>query len=627
MSWLRFALPLATLALCAGCGEDAETPPGGTGGSGGAGGTGPELPPAICKTPAPYDGPWFTEVTAELGLAKSAALEPLATSIVAADLDHDGWQDFYAAVFPAQREPAGTKRTRFLFMNRPAPDDPARRVFVDTTDASGLLATRDGEGGRGLTNIAFGDLDADGDLDAIGCAAEIATTTVDGCAAFLNDGTAHFSLAPAGGDLELDVFSMVTSNMLDFDEDGVLDFWPGTVGKWQYGEANVSHPRLYRGAGDGTFLEVSAQMGLPQDLTGGTSDYRMNFGNTSCDLDLDGDRDVVVGNYGVPIGPNYLFRHDGAAFVDVAGELGVDEGTPSGGFTFSVTCGDIDDDGDVDLMNAEVHHAWNPQADFSELLLNQTPPGQPLMPFVRPGRAAMGLERPHVGEQWTEGDNIALFGDIDLDGKKDILLASSNYPQQCESDPDWTHAWLYRQKDDHTFEDVTGRTPWADADQQSLEGPALFDFDNDGDLDVVIGTGTFNAGCPSGCACPPYVANLTNTIHAYRNDVGQDANWTRIRLVGQGPGRSNRSAIGARVEVVAGGRTQYQEVLGAWGHSNTQSDTVLTFGLGGTCEIDEIVVHWPDAAATTTRHAHVLANYQVEITEGDEDVRYVELPR
>lgn len=601
------------LAIVAGCGDNDAA--GGAPSEGGGGAGGGALPPSICLAPEAPVGPWFKEITAEVGLAKTTELEPLGTSVVAADLDGDGWQDFYTAVFSAQREPVGTKRTRFLFMNRPDPADSSKRVFVDAIDDSGLLATRDGEGGRGLTNISFGDLDNDLDLDAIGCAGEVGVTAVDSCAAFLNDGSGHFELGPEGGDLEKDIFSTATSNLLDFDRDGILDFWPGTIGKWQYGEANVSHPRLYRGLGDGTFEEVSEAAGLPQNLPIGNA-YRMNFGNTSCDLDLDGDRDMLVGNYGVPIGPNEVYRNDDGVFDEIASSLDVKKGTVAGGFTFSITCGDIDDDGDVDLMTSEVHHAWNPEADISELLINESPAGGELQKFTRPGREAMGLERPHTGEQWTEGDNIALFADVDFDGKKDILLASSNYPQQSATDPDWTHTWLYHQKADRTFEDVTEMTPWGDKDQQSLEGPALVDIDNDGDLDLIIGTGTYNST----------FLGLTNTIHVYRNEVGQRANWTRIRLVGKGKGRSNSSGIGARVEVTANDKTQYQEVLGSWGHSNTQSDVSLTFGLQDACEMQRIIVHWPDGARTVTQYEAVLANYEIVITEDEPEVRYVEPP-
>ncbi len=78
-----------------------------------------EPPPAICRAAAAPLGAWFTEVTDEVGLGKSASLEPLATGVVTGDLDGDGFQDLLAAVFPAQRETPGSPRYRFVFMNRP----------------------------------------------------------------------------------------------------------------------------------------------------------------------------------------------------------------------------------------------------------------------------------------------------------------------------------------------------------------------------------------------------------------------------------------------------------------------------------------------------------------------------
>jgi hypothetical protein len=423
----------------------------------------------------------------------------------------------------------------------------------------------------------------------------------------LNDGKGHFTLTPLKGDLETDLFASGSIGMIDYDNDGVLDIWPSTIGIWQYFQQTsgvpLSRMRFYQGIGDGTFTDVSQTVGLPSTNSDGT-DYRMIFGMTPCDVDLDGRRDMVIAEYGTSNAANHLYRNVAGKFVDIGKNIGLAR-VLQGGFTNSITCGDLDDDGKIDLMTAELHHAWYPMTDSTDVLMNTTPDGQDLK-FSRPGRTKMGLDRPHHGGNWTEGDSQIFFNDIDNDGRKDITILSVNYPQQSASDPDWTHTWVYRQKDDGTFEDVTTNTPFWDKTLQSLGNGALIDIDNDGDLDLVTGTGTYNSE----------FLKLTNAIHVFRNEVGQAANMTRVRMIGKGKGFSNVSAIGARVEITVGGRTQQQEV---------QAEGALTFGLADACEIDTVVVHWPDGANTTTTFEHVPANYLLQIHEGESKIDYRKL--
>jgi len=611
---------LLTLALLASCSSSKEEV---------VVDAGDPVPPAICNAGSAPSSAWFTDVTDEWGASAF-----LSTMVVAGDLDGDGFPDALAAYYPNAREPDPAKRTRFVLMNRP--NGAGGRHFVDESDASGLMATRDGVGGRGWSTASLGDLDNDGDLDVILCPAGGDPATLDPCAAFLNDGKGKFTFGPEN-ELEQTIFWTTSTTMVDIDRDGILDFFPATTGRWFYGAMKTSAPRLYRGLGDGTFTNVAAQMGLPTAKTTSTN-YRANFGIAACDLDGDGNVELITANYGRQM--NEVFVLKDGKFTEQGAKLGIasddrvdftddnsyrcyckenpgacpdtvappasglgcrgwfpgtsDQPWALGGNTFSITCGDIDDDGDLDLMTAEVRHSdVGSAADNSELLINQGG----LQKFVRPGNESNGLARTHTASYWDEGDNISLFADIDLDGRKDLLLASSNYPG--------TKLALFHQKADGKFELIDG------LGHPSAEGPALVDLDGDGDLDLIIGTGTFNN------------AAKTNALRVYRNDAGNGANFAKLRLVGKGSGFANKTGIGARVKVTAGGRTQYQDLFGSFGHSGSQHDTVLTFGLGTACAIDAIEVRWPNGNLTTQTFKDVRANYLVELREGDEKAHYV----
>jgi hypothetical protein len=619
-------------------------------------------PPRLCKAPAaiapPAGGAWFADVTAEVGLAKREGFEPVAHSVIGADLDGDGWVDLLAQHgFSSRGAPkdgalAG-KRTRFVLMNRPDPADPSRRVYVDATDASGLLATREGthDHGYGLVNV--GDLDGDGDVDVVTCSPE-PPPDKDPCLAYLNDGAARFTLAPPSA-LDAKMFWVPSAALLDYDSDGVLEFWPATIAHWPYDLSLPDQPpTLFAGNGDGTFVNVSKAVGLPtrDGIPDDGTSFRHVFGVTACDLDGDGDDDMVFASYGRQ--ENQVWRNDGGKFTNVAAAWGLDHDdrvdysddqsyrcwcqeaagrcaasvpppTMSGfctvfggkygrgwaagvtdqpytlgGNHFSFACGDVDDDGDMDLVSATIVHGdVGSAADPSEIILNPLVPSGAPGKFTRPGNDRTGLARPRTGILWNHGDSQVMLVDVDLDGRKDILMTTTG-AYEAE---DRAHLW--HQKSDGTFEEIAlGAGVVPPSLKPNLHGPAFVDIDGDGDLDFVVGN------------------TAEGSVRVYRNEVGQSHNLLRVRLVGKGLGASNVSAIGAVVKVTAGGRTQTQHVSGGHGHGNIQSDLVLTFGLGPACDVDAIEVRWPDATGTVTRHERVAANYTVEIREGEAAVRY-----
>jgi hypothetical protein len=483
---------------------------------------------------------------------------------------------------------------------------------------------------------------------------------IDSCDVFLNDGKGHFALGP-GSDINASSWVTPSASLLDYDLDGLLDFWPATVANWPYGGVDDQPTTLYRGTGGGAFKDVSAAVGLPQapGRLDDNTQLRSTFGATACDIDGDGDDDMILASYGRE--ENWVFRNDNGTFVEVGVPLGIAHddredyrddqsfecwcaaaanvsspdcqpapATPQvsccvfctqmmktcpgqcapyfrgwgatskksymlGGNYFSIACGDVDDDGDLDLMTATIVHGDTGSAsDPSELVLN---PGDGTK-FKRPGNTTNGLNRPATGVYWNHGDDMSVFTDVDLDGRKDIFMTTTG------AYPDNNHAWLWHQKTDGTFEEI-GTTVGFDR-SINLHGPTFVDIDGDGDLDLVIGD---TNGKPQ-------------AIHVYKNVVGQDQNWMRIRLVGKGQGGANVSAIGARVRVTAGGRTQTQVVQGGYGHGPTQNDLVLTFGLGSACDVDSVEVRWPNSTHDVATFSGVLTNYTVVLHEGSTKVEY-----
>jgi hypothetical protein len=148
-----------------------------------------------------------------------------------------------------------------------------------------------------------------------------------------------------------------------------------------------------------------------------------------------------------------------------------------------------------------------------------------------------------------------------------------------------------------------------------VSGLAVADFDRDGDLDIVVGSGTARD-------CSKVWA--TNEVHLYENNASQNGRWLSVRLKGDGV-TTNSAAIGARVTVRAGGVAQVQELLGGYGHMVQQHDTVLFFGLGNCQTVDAVEVRWPNQALSTDTYTAIPDNQFIELRQGDSHVYVVAL--
>lgn len=585
----------------------------------------------------------FEEATASWGLEGVEGIR-----VGAVDFDGDGWTDLNV-----RRLPSGTDTIGRMWLLRNTGDG----RFEDVTESSGILTPRVAPpGSRRVDVLAWGDVDGDGDLDAyLGLGTADRSAVMNETSEILfQDTPGHFVLGPEDNEVRwvggIDV--PAGAAFADVDLDGDLDLWVGQHNHSTAISIVFHQSRLWRNDGTGRFADATVELGLETsdwsdlaELNEGRSHARA-WSAAACDLNDDGLPELLVASYGRA--PNHLFqasRADGAvAYTNrsVASGYSYDadlgwsdnqfarcyceanptaEGcagvpapligcdTPNwsheqdtepfrlGGNSGSTICGDLDNDGDLDLLTTEIKHWWaGSGADGAEILVNG---GESDVRFERPGRAATGLEIVHADPvQWDEGFITAAVLDFDLDGWTDVWLGGSEYPGN--------HGLLFHNVttagSGPRFESV----PIADGiDHHRAQGVVVADFDRDGDLDVVLGHSRARCGAPDDCY-------PTSQVRFFENVVGDDGNSIALRLEG-GDG-ANRSAIGARVTVTAGGITQTQDVEGGHGHYGDQGDLVLTFGLGAACEAD-VSVRWPDAELTEQTF-HVGAGHRYLVRRG-----------
>jgi hypothetical protein len=571
--------------------------------------------------------------------------------IVSGDLDGDGYPDLVIhAIGSNNRETVGMPpNLLYVLMNEPAPG--GGRHFVDRTAESGYGTPPDGSTAqyRSAHLAVIGDVDGDGDLDIFSgtytdpTAVMSPPTAADGDRSqiLLNDGKGHFTIKSGAGVSPAGPVPTTGASFVDIDRDGKLDLF---VGAWysSYGAGIPSPQSLFLGNGDGTFKDISVSSGVKK-----AASYRPAYGVTTCDVDGDGVPELLVSGYGRS--PNILFKSNGPnhyADVGVSSTFAYDgdmhyednqfflcyctlhateadcmgAGTPLiqcptpadagwdpatdtqparlGGNTFTTVCSDVTGDGMLDLYNAEITHWWaGESSDVSRLLVNASTPGQVL--FDRPDRTKMGMDVPHPTVDWNEGAIHAAAADVDNDGREDVVVGFSDYPDQL--------GLLFHQKPDGTFEEIGQASGFH---HPCVSGMTIADFDRDGDLDIVVGSGTAR-DCSK--------IWKTNEVHFYENDASTLGHFLLVKLKGDGV-TANTSGIGARVVVSAGGVALTKELGGGYGHMAMGNDTVLFFGLGGCAEVTSIDVAWPDQARSTDHYEAVLVDRLVELRQGDPTV-------
>ncbi|MBI5533970.1 MAG: CRTAC1 family protein [Deltaproteobacteria bacterium] len=522
-----------------------------------------------------------------------------------ADINGDGYDDIVAhSLFPNPK--AGIPFEHLVFINN------KDGTFKNASDESGLRAVQAGF-------FAFGDVDNDGDQDAF---AGLDITDLAGQTHHLykNDGSGHFAVVTASG-LEGTAGQTTASNgvFADFDGDADLDLF---VANGQTGYLSLD--QLFYNDGTGTFTKA------PSSALGGNYAAASN-GAVACDYDNDGDLDIFVSVYGVSSGgaQDFLYENDGhGSFVDVAVERGFasmptgnpwldltdhgkavepnkEPGTYTGGNGFGIDCGDINNDGLLDIFITNISHPV--ASDLSRAW------SDPTLVLINQGAAQGWAFRNETADRkvpFNEGDVDGAAIDFDNDGRLDLSISRDKKYEGSYTAED-QKAWfgLLHQLADGSFESLGVKSGINDPGlallrMKNAQNHAWSDIDRDGDLDLLVGGRDTGGGRPN---------------FLFKNQIGSQNRWLALHMVGDGV-KVNRDAIGARVTVRDNVSTYLREVRATRGMYNSMDGRALLFGLGTLGCSYTIEARWPDGTTVALSPDAVGMNRYVTITYPDKIV-------
>ena len=534
----------------------------------------------------------FTDATRASGLGsfvhtsgaadrKDYIFEAKGGGVAALDIDGDGWMDVvFAQGSTLERTRRGERPRAAVYRNR------RDGTFEDVTARAGLAHRGWGMG------VAVADYDNDG-------LADVYLTDLGPDVLYRNNGDGTFSDVTQRAGIDVPGWS-ASAAFFDADRDGWLDLYVARYleagpdqlpqerggGTCHYlGVPVLCGPRgipgaadaFYRSRGDSTFEERSEASGLVD------RDRWFGLGVVAGDLDGDGDADVYVGNDATP---NLLFVNRGDGRFD---ERGLASGLALSGdgneqASMGVDAADYDNDGRLDV------YATHFASDYSTLYRNL---GDMQFEDVTARARVREPEWPLVS--WG-----TRFVDLDHDGWKDVVHVNGHvYPHLRDAagaeryeQPALT---VYLNNVDGTFRQALAE-PGSDAAKPVVgRGAAFADFDNDGDVDVLV-------------AC------LDSPPLLLRNDQasGVARHWLMLRTRG---GRSNRDGIGARISARTGALEQTWEIKRTVGIYSA-SDPRAHFGLGSATKVDLLRVAWPSGKVDEFHDVAADAHYLVDEERG-----------
>ena len=510
-------------------------------------------------------------------------LETTGCGVAFYDYDNDGWLDIFL-VNGTRLEglPAGSLPTSHLFRNN------RDGTFTDVTLQAGVAHSGWGQG------CCIGDYDNDGWEDLF-------VTYFGKNVLYHNNGNGTFTdVSEKAGVAGNGKRWNTGCAFVDYDRDGRLDLFVANYIDMDLATAPVpeSGPCLYKSVmvacgppglqggknilyhnnGDGTFSDVSEAAGIHN--ANGT----YGLGVLTADFDNDGWPDIYVADDSTA-SALYQNKQNGK-FQDIAIEAGCalsPDGKPQAGM--GVSAADYDMDGNLDIVKT------NFAGDTPSLYHNQGGANFEDATFT----AGLGAHTQFLG--WGCG-----FFDMDNDGWPDILICNGHvYPEveQLKTEAGYAQRkLLYQNLHNGHFADISFQAGPGISDPSPSRGAAFGDFDNDGDIDVVVNCVN---DYPQLLRCDSKLAN----------------NWIKIRTIGT---KSNRSGIGARIACVTQSpgepkpHRQIDEVRSGGGYFS-QNDLRVHFGLGKAEKVDLLEIRWPSGQVDTVKD--VKANQVVYVKEGE----------
>jgi hypothetical protein len=514
-------------------------------------------------------------------------LETTGCGVAFYDYDNDGWLDIFL-VNGTRLEgfPAGQEPTNHLFKNN------RDGTFTDVTMKAGLVHSGWGQG------VCIGDYDNDGFDDLF-------VTYFGKNVLYHNNGNGTFTDVSEKARLAGNGKRWNTGcAFVDYDRNGYLDLFVANYIDLDLKTAPVpeSGPCLYKGVmvacgppgllggrnilyhnnGDGTFTDVSEKAGILK--ANGT----YGLGVLAADLDNDGWPDIYVANDSTS-SALYQNKQDGT-FIDIALEAGCalsPDGKPQAGM--GIAAADYDLDGNLDLLKT------NFAGDTPSLYHNLGGANFEDTTF----QSGLGKHTQYLG--WGCG-----FFDFDNDGWTDILICNGHvYPEveQLKTEAGYTQRkLLYQNLRNGRFDDVSYDAGPGISEPVAARGCAFGDFDNDGDLDIVVNT-------------------VNDFPQLLRCDSRTDNNWIKIKTIGT---KSNRSGIGARVKCVTlspGEPKPHQQIdeVRSGGGYFSQNDLRVHFGVGKAEKVELLEIRWPSGLVETLKA--IKANQVIFVKEGEGIIR------